>query len=257
MHAQWSSPSVVHVGGRPQIVFPGGDGWLRGFEPKTGKLLWKFDCNPKDAVYTFNGRGTRNDFVAPVVVHEGSIYATVGQDPEHGDGVGRLWCIDPSKAGPTNIDLSPVKDNFDPNAPVNAKSGLVWHFGGNAPGTTEKDNDFVFRRSLSFCAVHGRLLFVADFRGFIHCLDSATGRRHWEYDAVADIWGSPLWADGKIYIGTEEGEVLVFDAGKACRLISKIEMSEQVYGTLVAANGTLYVKTRDRLYAIVDGKLNR
>ena len=47
-HGQWSNPAYGMVGGQPQVVLPGGDGWIYSFDPE-GKLIWKFDCNPKDA----------------------------------------------------------------------------------------------------------------------------------------------------------------------------------------------------------------
>ena len=77
-------------------IFPGGDGWVYSFEPKTGKLLWKFDGNPKDSVWVLGGRGTRNNLIATPVVWEDKVYIGVGQDPEHGEGVGNFWCIDAS-----------------------------------------------------------------------------------------------------------------------------------------------------------------
>ena len=95
-YTQWSSPALLNRRLK-QILFPGGDGWLRSLDPAKGKLLWKFDCNPKDAIYELNGRGTRNEIVGVPVVHEGRIYIGTGHDPEHGDGVGHLWCIDPAK----------------------------------------------------------------------------------------------------------------------------------------------------------------
>ena len=56
------------------------------FDPPTGKLLWKFDGNPKDAVYELGGTGTRSDFVmAAPVVADGKVYIGIGQDPEHID----------------------------------------------------------------------------------------------------------------------------------------------------------------------------
>lgn len=250
LHAQWSSPTYGIIAGQPQVIFPGGDGWLRAYVPETGKLLWKFDCNPKKAVWKIGGKGTRNDFVAPVVIYDNKVYATVGQDPEHGQGVGHLWCINPAKASSGQIDLSPVNDNFDPRAPENARSGLVWHFGGRFPGSKPDEHDYLFRRSLSFCAIHNHLCFVADFSGYVHCLDARTGQRYWEYDLFADIWAAPLWADGKIYLGTEEGDMVVFNASRTCHLISRIAMQAPVYGTAVAANGVLYVKTRSTLYAL-------
>ena len=47
MDGQWSNPAAAKVNGQWQVIFPGGDGWLYSFEAKTGKLIWKFDCNPK------------------------------------------------------------------------------------------------------------------------------------------------------------------------------------------------------------------
>ncbi len=250
LHAQWSSPTLAEVKGQPQIIFPGGDGWLRAYEPATGTLLWKFDGNPKSAQWKLGGKGDRSDFVAPVVFHEGKVYATMGQDPEHGDGVGRLWCIDPSRASPTNVDLSPVGDPFDPQAPVNQNSGLVWHLGGLRPGTDPAARDYLFRRSLSFCAIKDGLCFVADLSGYVHCVDARSGQRYWEYDVFENLWSAPLWADDKIYVGGEDGRVFVFQAGRACRLLATMEMDSSIQGTIVAANGVLYVKTKSYLYAL-------
>src|SRR5262249_38907422 len=50
LQGQWASPLVLDVGSRGQVVVPQGDGWVRSFDARTGKLLWKFDTNPKDAV---------------------------------------------------------------------------------------------------------------------------------------------------------------------------------------------------------------
>jgi outer membrane protein assembly factor BamB len=133
MHGQWSNATLAMVNGRPQVIFPGGDGWLRAFEPESGKLLWKFDANPKDAKYELGGKGTKNDFIATPVVYENRLYIGVGQDPEHYEGIGHLWCIDLVKATQLGGDVSPVK-NFDPKDPENQKkSAMVWHYGGNVP----------------------------------------------------------------------------------------------------------------------------
>jgi outer membrane protein assembly factor BamB len=245
LHAQWSSPTYAEIKGQPQVIFPGGDGWLYAFEPQSGKLLWKFDCNPKSAKWILGGRGTRSDFIAPAVVHQEKVFVTVGQDPEHGEGVGHLWCIDPAKASATNVDLSPVNDNFDPKAPVNRNSGLVWHYGG-----LDEKGDIRFGRSLSYCAVHDGLCFIAGLSGYLDCLDAATGERLWRHDTQAAVWGSPSWVDDKIYLCTEDGDVLVFAARAHRRLIAKIDMHNALLGTVVAANGVLYVKTRSHLYAI-------
>ena len=58
LHGTWSNPAYGVIKGRPQVLFPGGNGWLYSLEPKTGKLLWKFNANPPGAKYVLGGRGT-------------------------------------------------------------------------------------------------------------------------------------------------------------------------------------------------------
>ena len=111
LHGQWSSPSYAVLGGRPQVLFGGGDGWLYSFDPAgdgdgRSKLLWKFDCNPKDSMWVLGGRGTRNNIVAFPVIYDDLVYVAVGQDPEHGEGMGHLWCIDPTKFGDVSPELA-------------------------------------------------------------------------------------------------------------------------------------------------------
>ena len=98
MDGQWSNPAAVEVNGQKQVLFPGGDGWLYAFEPKTGELIWKFDCNPKKSVFKpAAGVGTRNYLLATPVAVDGKVYIGVGREPEAGPGLGHLWCIDAPK----------------------------------------------------------------------------------------------------------------------------------------------------------------
>jgi outer membrane protein assembly factor BamB len=49
LHGQWSSPVAAGVNGRIQVLFGGGDGWLRSYDAALGHEGWRFDGNPKDA----------------------------------------------------------------------------------------------------------------------------------------------------------------------------------------------------------------
>lgn len=111
LHGQWSCPAVGVFDGVPQVIFPGGDGWLYSFRAdrwKDGRpeLLWKFDANPKSSEWTLGGSGTRNNLIAVPVIYDGLVYSAVGQDPEHGEGTGHLWCIDPTKRGDVSPELA-------------------------------------------------------------------------------------------------------------------------------------------------------
>ena len=219
LHGQWASPALGEVDGCMQVFFPGGDGWLYGFEARTGKMLWKFDLNPEDAVWP----KTRNSIIATPVFHNGKVFLASGQDPENGAGVGHMYCIDPTKRG----DITEV--------------GRIWH------------NDKILR-TVSTAAILDNMVFISDFAGFFRCLDVNTGNPLWTYDALAAIWGSPLVADGKVYIGDEDGDVAVLEAGKEMKLISETNMGSAVYSTPVAANGVLYIMCRNALYAIASDK---
>jgi outer membrane protein assembly factor BamB len=258
MHGQWSNPVYAEPNGKPQIIFPGGDGWIYSFEPATGKLIWKFDCNPKDAVYKLGPEGTRNDFLCTPVVADNKLYVGTGQDPEHDKGVGHLWCIDITKE-PKNKDkdLSPVDKKFDPKAEVNKDSGLVWHYGGMVPETDkEYERDYYFGRTMSTCSVHDGLVYAAEYDGILHCLDAKTGKHYWEHKLGGDTWSSPYWVDGKVYLGNENGTMTIFAHGKEKKILSTIEMGGKIRVTPVAFQGVLYMITENpcKLWAITSGK---
>ena len=83
------------IGGVVQVIHGQGDGWIRGYEALTGKKLWEFDTNPKESVWP----KTRNELISTPVVYQDRVYISNGQDPEHGEGVGHMYCIDATKRG--------------------------------------------------------------------------------------------------------------------------------------------------------------
>ncbi len=224
LHGSWSNPAYGVVGGKAQVIFPGGDGWLYSLEPKTGDLIWKFDANPKDSVWELGGAGTRNNLISTPVIWEDKVYIGVGQDPEHGEGEGNFWVIDATGSGDVT------------------ESGVVWHRGGED-----------FHRTISTAAVHDGLVYIADLSGFVYCLDARTGEHYWTYDAFAAIWGSAFAADGKVYIGDEDGDVAILKQGKTLEVIDEINMGSAVYTTPVARDGVLYIASRNSLFAIAEG----
>jgi outer membrane protein assembly factor BamB len=265
MHGQWSNPVYAEPNGKPQVIFPGGDGWLYALDPKSGELIWKFDCNPKDSFYELGGNGTRSDFVCTPVVWENKLYIGVGQDPEHKKGVGHLWCIDITKQ-PKNKDkdLSPAtkpaakqgeppQTLFDPKDPANKDSGLVWHYGGFLNPPPAKGRKWSFGRTLSTVCVHDGLLYTSELDGIVHCFDPKTGQHFWEHDMNADTWASPYWVDGHVYLGNDKGKMLIFKHGKEKKLVNTIDMNcGYIRNTPVVVNGVMYFITENptQLWAI-------
>jgi outer membrane protein assembly factor BamB len=237
------------VHGTMQVIFPAGDGWLYGLDAKTGSFIWKFDCNPKDAKpYKPGGRGEACFFLGSPVVYDNKVYIGLGQEPENdGQGPGFFWCVDITKKG----DVSPeLVVNANPlKTEPNKNSAAVWCVNGLKK--KGKDRDYVFGRTVSTPAVHDGLVYMTDMESFFYCFDARTGADYWEEDLKSSIWSSPYCVDGKVYIGTDEGEVHIFAHGKAMKLIEKVNMdSGQIKAPVVAANGVLYVMTGKTLYAI-------
>jgi outer membrane protein assembly factor BamB len=96
------------------------------------------------------------------------------------------------------------------------------------------------------------LLFVGDFSGFVHCLDAETGKLHWTHDMKAHMWSSTLVADGKVYLGDEDGDFVVMAATKEKRVLSEVNLNTPVYSTPIVANGVIYVASNTHLYAFHD-----
>ena len=269
LHGQWSSPAYGEFGGVAQVIMGGGDGYVYSFlaagRDGNAELLWKFDCNPKDSIYLLGGRATRNHLIATPVVHDGLVYVGVGEDPEHGEGQGHLWCIDPTKRG----DVSPtlVYNSKDPKTPIahkrlqalgekegdfereNPNSAAVWHYVGADPANFET----TMHRTCGTVAIKNDLLFVSDFSGLVHCLDPKTGKPHWTYDMFAASWASPLIVEDKVYLGDEDGDITVFRLSKEQEIVSEVNMGSSVYTTPVVANDTLFIANRNRVFAIREG----
>lgn len=279
LHGQWSSPVYFEAGGQAQIVFGSGDGWMYSFDPQgdgqgNPKLLWKFDGNPKESLYLLGGRATRNHFIGTPVFYDGYVYCAVGEDPEHGEGVGHLYCLDPTKRGDISLELAIGPDGKElpvrrlqavdtkkgEKAVPNPNSGVIWHY-----DSVDSNNDGKIKfeetmhRTIGSVAIKDDLLFVADFSGLVHCLDakkqSAPGKPtlYWTHDMFAASWGSPLIADGKVFIGDEDGDVTVFELSKELNILGEISMLNAVYSTPVAANNTLFISNKSTLFAIKQG----
>ncbi len=233
-HGQWSSPVAAEFGGRPTIVFGGGDGLLYAFEPadastatdQPGKLkcLWRRDCCPAEyrqrdgEKLLYSGwRSKRPDGPSEIIstpaVHEGRIYVAIGQSPVHGPGRGALSCVD----GTTGE--------------------MIWQ---------NRQVD----RTLSEATICDGLLYLPDYSGMLHCIDVDSGEIVWQHDLGGGVWcASATIVDGRVYVGTERMRFWVLKAGREKEVLAKGRTKSMAITTVVG-DGTFFLPTQRRILAV-------
>ena len=241
LHASWSSPAIGKVKDKDMLVWGGGDGFAYGFNPipvmdedegvAVLKELWRYDGNPPHFRHKADGSPIKyatfkgpNEIIGTTVINDGLVYIVTGQDQEHGDGVGMLSCLDPSGTG-------------------NLSGKAVW--------TYEYGDGSGIGRSISTPSItDDGLVICAEYDGDIHCVDAKTGKAYWVHETGSRVWASTLVADGKVFLGTEDGEVVILGATKEKKHLGTIELHAPIYSSAVVANDTVYVATQTHLYAI-------
>lgn len=234
-HGQWSSPAMGEVGGRRMGFFGAGNGVLYAFEaldpqqrPSADPLriqpVWRFHGHPlaqtQDRVPPDHQHdSTSYQVTANPVFYKERIYLIFTQECFHGMKQGWLVCLDATGTG--DVTRSAIRWSYDEI--------------GSSPATV---------------AIADGLVYAAGFDGRLHCLDAETGKVYWVHEVGKPIWGSPLVADGKVYLGTGGNALCVLRAGKQLEEISRIRMRDGIFCSVTAANGTLFVATRKHLYAV-------
>lgn len=221
LHGDWSSPVAANVNGRMQVLFGGGDGWLRAYDAASGQEVWRFDGNPKDARFVPRaGVFSRSSIIASPVFADGRVFIAMGQSPGHGNAPSLVYAISPDGQGDAT------------------NSKVLW---------TSRD----VGRVVSTPIVKDGLLYVGDLGGTVHCLDAATGAHLWKHETNDPIWGCFLVAGDRLYVGNDEGLMTVLRAGRRKELLGQIEMNAPLYSRPAAAGDALYLATANRLYCIL------
>ncbi|HEX6213805.1 MAG TPA: PQQ-binding-like beta-propeller repeat protein [Vicinamibacterales bacterium] len=219
LHGAWSSPVAANVNGRVQVLFGGGDGWLRAYDA-AGQEVWRFDGNSKDARWLpRNGVLSRGSIIASPIFADGRVVVAMGLSPGHGNGPSFIHALSPDGQG----DIT--------------ESGRLW---------TSREVGRVVGTPL----VKDGLLYVGDLGGTVHCLDAATGAHLWKHETDDAIWGSLLLVGDRLYVGNAGGLMTVLRAGRRKELLAEIEMDAPLYSRPAVVGDALYVATASRLYLI-------
>jgi outer membrane protein assembly factor BamB len=189
----FSTPTVVADGTTKQVVSEGSD-LIAGYDPATGKELWRF---------AFTGYSV---IPKPVVGH-GLLFFSTGYDRP------ALRAIKVGTGTPEE----------------------AWTLSKGAPHTPSP-------------LLVGTEIYVVSDKGILTCVDAKTGEVVWEERVKGNYSASPIYADGKIYLTSEEGKGTVVQAGRKFDLVSESDLKEKTFASFAAVDGALYVRTESQLY---------
>ncbi len=206
----WGTPTVYEGKTRAELITTGAKA-VRGYDPLTGKELWKL--GPMSEITT----------PTPFVAHD-LIFVTSGYAP-----VQPIYAIRPGATG----DIS-LKDGKESGA------FIAWSKTRGGP-------------YMPTPIIYGDLLYTLSNNGVVAAYDAKAGTRVYQ-QRLADRGGaftaSPVAADGKIYLSSEDGEIFVFKAGPKHELLATNQIGEVMMATPAISDGLLIVRGLKHLYGL-------
>lgn len=208
----WTTPSIYQGKNRTELIANGGR-YIRGYDPLTGKELWRFADN-----------NTEVKMQAPQIAND-LIYITGGYP------AGRaMYAFRPGAAG--DISLKPGEDK---------NAFLAWSSSKGSPYTPTP-------------IVYGDLFYVLSDNGVFSAYDAKTGTVVYQQRLPTSFSASPVAADGKLYLASEDGDVFVVKAGRQYELLSRNTMDQPLMATPALSPGMLIVRGDHALYALGERK---
>jgi outer membrane protein assembly factor BamB len=96
----------------------------------------------------------------------------------------------------------------------------------------------------------GDELYTVSDNGTASCLDARTGKIHWQERIDGNFSASPFYADGKIYLQSEDGVTTVLRAAKSFERLAESRLEERTFASYAVADGAIYLRTESQLYRI-------
>jgi outer membrane protein assembly factor BamB len=206
----WATPTVYTAGARAELV-TNAPKFIRGYDPDTGRELWRL--------------GRSSNITAPTPVFDKDLIVVMsGRRPN-----APIFVL---KAGARG----------DITLPAGATSGgpVVW--------TREGGGSY-----MPTPLVHDGRIYVLKNQGILTCWDLKTGVQLYEQrlpGVTSGFSASPVVADGKLYLSSEDGDVFVVRAGPKFELIATNPMGQPLMATPAISDGLLIVRGERDLFAV-------
>jgi outer membrane protein assembly factor BamB len=208
----WGTPTIYEGPARVELI-TNATRAIRAYDPMTGKELWHMTGNPEVTATT------------PIFGH-GLIFICNSYRPNQ-----PIYAI---RAGATG-DIS-----LKPNETTNQHIAWSMQRGGTYMPTP---------------LIYGEFLYTCANQGVMACYNPKTGERLYQQrigDKGGSYSASPVAADGKIYLSSEDGEIFVVKAGPKYELLATNQMGEVLMATPAISDGMIFVRGQHSVFAIAE-----
>jgi outer membrane protein assembly factor BamB len=206
----WGTPTVADTPAGPVLV-TNASNFIRGYDPRTGKELWRI--------------GRSSKITAPTPIFADGLWVVAsGRAPER-----PIFVVKPDAAG----DLT-LPDGSASN------SGIAWSKTARGP---------YMPTPLAYKGV----LYVLANGGILDAYDLQTGKEVYRQrlpNVGSGFSASPIAADDKIYLSSEDGDVIVIGAGPVFSHISTNPMGDLIMATPALSEGVMFIRGATTLFAV-------
>jgi len=185
-------------------------GFIRGYNPENGQELWRLSGNSEITIPT-------------PIVGPGVIIVTNGYQR-----VQPIFAIKPGATGDISLKGDATTNEF-----------IAW--------STNRGGPYI-----PTPVIYGDLLYVLGINGVLAAYDVKTGQRVYQERVAGggSFSASPVAADGKLYLTSEDGDVFVVRAGSKYELLATNSMSQVIMATPAIANGVIFIRGLKDVFAI-------
>jgi outer membrane protein assembly factor BamB len=229
--------------------------YLMRIDKKTGKTTWRVE-RPTVAI-----RESPDSYATPALLRYGNNVEIVvlggdcvtGHDPATGKELWRGNGLNPDNNPNYRVIASPVAFDGVIYAPTRVKPLTAFRAGGRGDITaTHQLWTFQNGPDVPTPVTDGKYFYSVSDGGVAWCLDAKTG---------AEIYGrqrlkpgtyssSPILADGKIYITSEEGLTTVYKAGQQFEILAENALNDYCLSSVAISDGQLFIRTASYLYCV-------
>jgi outer membrane protein assembly factor BamB len=192
-----------------------------------GRFIRGYDPATGKELWRFADGDTQVKQGVPLVAG-GLIFVAGGYPPGRG-----MYAFRPGASG--DISLKPGETT---------NTHLAWKSDKGSPYTTTP-------------VVYGDFMYALADGGVLSAYEAKTGRLVYQERLPTSFSASPVAADGKLYLSSEDGDVYVVRAGAKFELLSKNPMGEPLMATPAISDGTLFIRSQRHVYAVAESPAAR